>query len=127
VDLARFAAAFDDPQHCKLLTAESIATMYARPPGLAGYDAAGKPRDMYYSLGWMNRDVATGKANHWHTGSLPGTATILIRRHDGRNFVALFNARSSPEAKHFGVAIDPLLHQAADEVKEWPKEDLFKR
>ncbi len=125
-DLARFAAAFDDPQHGKLLTAKSIEAMHARPPGLAGHDAAGKPRDTYYSLGWINRDVDRGKASHWHTGSLPGTATLLLRRHDGRNFVVLFNARSSAEANHFGAAIDPLLQQAADEVKEWPREDLFR-
>ncbi|MCA9124358.1 MAG: serine hydrolase [Planctomycetaceae bacterium] len=120
-DLAKFAAAFDDPQRCKILTAESIAAMFARPPGLAGYEEDGTEKPVFYSLGWFNRALDDGKQNNWHTGSLAGTATILIRRHDGRNFVALFNARSSPDASHFGREIDPLLHRAANSVGEWPK------
>ena len=94
-------------------------------PGLAGTDEDGKPKDVFYSLGWINRVVGEGKINHWHTGSLPGTATILVRRHDGRNWVVLFNARVSPHASHLGRAIDPLLHAAADEVEQWPSENLF--
>lgn len=120
-DLAKFAAAFDDPENCKILSAESIAAMFARPPGLAGYEEDGKEKATFYSLGWFNRALDNGKRNNWHTGSLAGTATILIRRHDGRNFVALFNARSSPDASHFGREIDPLLHRAANAVGEWPQ------
>lgn len=119
-DLAKFAAAFDDPDNCPILTRESIDLMYARPPGDAGYEEDGTPKDVHYSLGWSNRLLANGKSNHWHTGSLPGTATILIRRHDGKNFVALLNTRVSPSATHLGRAIDGLLHRAADLVTEWP-------
>jgi N-acyl-D-amino-acid deacylase len=125
VDLARFAACFDDPDNCPILSADSIETMYARPPGLAGHDEDGKPKDVYYSLGWSNRVVGDGKLNHWHTGSLSGTATIMIRRHDGRNFIALLNSRTSPHATHLGREIDNLLHKAAGEVVEWPTYDLF--
>jgi N-acyl-D-amino-acid deacylase len=125
VDLARFAACFDDPKNCPILSAGSIETMYARPPGLAGHDENGKPTDVYYSLGWSNRVVGDGKSNHWHTGSLSGTATIMIRRHDGRNFIALLNSRTSPHAAHLGREIDGLLHKAAGEVEQWPDYDLF--
>lgn len=128
VDLARFAAAFDDPENCPLLSAESIALMYGRPEGLAGYTADGKPKSSFYSLGWFNRPVDSGRAaNHWHTGSLPGTAAILIQRHDGKNFVALMNSRVSPTGNHLGRMIDPLLHQAAGEVQTWPEIDLFEK
>jgi N-acyl-D-amino-acid deacylase len=129
-DLARFAAAFDDPDSCPVLSRESIDMMFARPPGiagpgiaglgLAGHEENGSEKPVYYSLGWNNRVLSDGKINHWHTGSLPGTATILIRRHDGRNFVALMNSRVSPSSSHLGQEIDKLLHQMADEVKEWP-------
>jgi N-acyl-D-amino-acid deacylase len=118
--LARFAAAFDDPDNCPVLSRESIEAMYSRPPGLAGYDEDGRPEAVFYSLGWINRALRNGKINHWHTGSLDGTATILIRRHDGRNFVALLNTRVSPQSQHLGRAIDGLLHKAADRVTEWP-------
>jgi N-acyl-D-amino-acid deacylase len=125
VDLARFAVAFDEPQACKILSPQSIELMYARPPGLAGHDADGKPTPTYYSCGWSNRVVADGKFNRWHTGSLPGTATILVRRHDGLNWVVLFNSRVSPRAAHLGRAVDGLVHQAADRVEQWPDGDLF--
>lgn len=125
VDLARFATAFDDSDNCPILSAESIRTMHARPPGLAGHEEDGSEKPVYYSLGWSNRVLSGGRMNFWHTGSLPGTATILIRRHDGRNFVALLNSRVSPTAGHLGRAIDSLLHKAANEVTEWPTENLF--
>ena len=99
--------------------------MHARPPGLAGHEENGDPKEVYYSLGWLNRTVGENKTNHWHTGSLAGTATILIRRHDGKNLIALFNTRTSPAAEHLGREIDPRLHKAADKVKDWPQEDLF--
>ena len=125
VDLARFACALDDPKTCKILKPESIKAMSTRPPGKAGHEENGKPKDVYYSLGWINSDVGDGKSNHWHTGSLPGTATILIRRHDGKNFIAVFNARLSPYTSHLGRAVDSLLHEAANDVQQWPNIDLF--
>ncbi|MCA8996641.1 MAG: serine hydrolase [Planctomycetaceae bacterium] len=125
VDLARFAAAFDDLENCPLLKSETIERMYARPPGLAGFEEDGAEKERYYSLGWINRVVGKGKVNHWHTGSLPGTATILIRRYDGKNFVALFNTRVSPETGHLGREFDTLLHEMANSVDSWPDHDLF--
>jgi len=125
VDLARFAAAFDDPDHCPILTRASIDLMYGRPPGLAGHTESGEPKDVYYSLGWQNRVLDGGGVNHWHTGSLPGTATILIRRHDGRNFVALMNTRVSPKSLHLGRDVDATLGQAAETIEEWPTDDRF--
>jgi N-acyl-D-amino-acid deacylase len=115
-DLAKFAVAFDDPDNCPILNAASIELMHGRPDGAAGYEADGSPKQVFYSLGWMNRTVADGKLNHWHTGSLPGTSTILIRRHDGKNLVALMNCRVSPSSSHLGRAIDTLLHQGANEA-----------
>jgi N-acyl-D-amino-acid deacylase len=111
LDLAKFAACFDDPANCPLLTAESIAIMHGRPDGLAGYEASGEPKDVYYSLGWQNRvlDKSSSWVNHWHTGSLPGTATILVRRHDGYNVVAFLNSRTSPKTKQLGNALDKLI------------------
>lgn len=125
VDLARFATAFDDPKNCKILSAESIELMHARPPGLAGHEENSDEKNVFYSLGWSNRVQSDGQIHHWHTGSLAGTATLLIRRHDGKHFVALFNARTSPHADHMGREVDNRLHQSAAKVKTWPKEDLF--
>src|SRR5262249_23747759 len=47
-DLVRFASAFDRPEQCPILKADSIRTMFARPAGLAGYRANGSRRTLYY-------------------------------------------------------------------------------
>ncbi len=127
VDLARFACTLGTAKNNELLNDESCQAMFARPSGLAGYDKSGHPKEVFYSLGWINRLRDTGEIDHWHTGSLDGTATILILRRDGRNFVALMNARVSPHQTHLGRAIDGLLHQAADQVEKWPEVDLFEQ
>jgi CubicO group peptidase (beta-lactamase class C family) len=109
VDLVRFASSID-----KVLDAKRRDIMVARPAGL-------KAEAAYYGCGWMVRPVGReGKRNLWHAGSLPGTSTLLVRRHDGLVWAALFNDRSRGEGK-----IDPALHRAADAVSEWPTEDLF--
>ncbi len=119
-DLAKFAVAFDDPDQCPILDGKSVRLMHERPEGLGGYEENGDEKQSYYSLGWMNRVTSSG-INHWHTGSLAGTATILIRRHDGKNFVALMNTRISPTTSHLGREIDRLLHLMANGVAEWPE------
>jgi N-acyl-D-amino-acid deacylase len=120
-DLAKFAAAFDNPDSCPILTKKSIQLMHQRPPGAAGHAQDGSEKPVYYSFGWSNRVVRDGQLNHWHTGSLPGTASILIRRHDGKNFVALMNSRVSPVSEHLGREMDQLLHQMANQVRAWPE------
>ncbi len=129
VDLARFAADIDRPQGSRLLGAETVARMFARPEGNAGYEKDGRPRDSYYACGWSVRPIgASGKANRWHTGSLPGTSTLIVLRHDGLAWVVLFNTRASAAGKKEPAAlIDPLLHKAADAVRAWPEGDLFEK
>ena len=110
VDLVRFASSLD-----KVLNEKSLSVMVARPAnaGTAPY---------FYGCGWMVRPVgADGKLNTWHTGALPGTSTLLVRRHDGLVWAALFNERLKNES------LDPALHKAADAVAEWPKGDLFEK
>lgn len=122
-DLVRFAAAFDNPGR-RFLRADSIQALWRRrdlPPSL---DASGRPLPFYYGLGWMVRDVGSG-INTWHAGSLDGTSTLLVRRHDGLHWAVLFNARTTPDGKRLSDLIDPLLHQAANQVRHWPDIDLF--
>ena len=105
-DLATFAAAFDNPDSCVLLRKESIDLMYQRPPGLAGFEPDGKEKSGFYSLGWFNRIVSDRQVNHWHTGSLDGTSTCMIRRHDGFSMVALLNSRATPGETPRGHAVE---------------------
>ncbi len=110
VDLVRFASSID-----RVLDAEGIEILFEPPPGL-------KTKDVWYGCGWMVRRVGGGKRNTWHGGSLPGTYTLLVRRHDGLTWAVLFNRRSPTDGK-----IDAALHRAANAVREWPQEDLFPR
>ena len=121
VDLVRFAAAFDNRQSPKLLKAGTVEAMWSRPAGAAGQDAEGEPKAAYYACGWNVRPVgADGQVNTWHTGSIAGTSTLLVRRHDGLNWAVLFNTDSDSQGKAMSGLIDPLVHQAADAVQKWP-------
>jgi CubicO group peptidase (beta-lactamase class C family) len=126
-DLVRFASVFDHPDKCKILKADSIKTMFARPEGLAGHTKAGKAKDVFYGCGWQVREAGNGKLNTWHNGALDGTATLLVRRADELTWAVLFNTRSNAKGVDVGGLIDPLVHQAADKVKRWPKRDLFEK
>jgi N-acyl-D-amino-acid deacylase len=125
VDLVRFASAFDDPARSSLLKPESIQAMWSRPEGLAGYDADGQPRAAYYACGWNVRPVGDrGRANTWHAGSIAGTSTLLVRRHDGLNWAVLFNTDANPQGQSLSGLIDPLVHRAADAVRNWPESEI---
>lgn len=119
VDLARFAAALDRPGRKPILSADTAAIMYQRPAPPLGLDAGGAPSASYYALGWSVRPVGrAGKANYWHTGSMPGTSTLLVRLSSGRSWLLLFNQRTDAN-------VDAALHKAASLVTEWPKQNLF--
>ncbi len=125
IDLTRFAAAFDKPDASPLLSAKSIQTMWARPEGGPGFDAEGKPRDLYYGCGWSVRPLGnTGRANTFHSGLISGTSTLLVRRHDGLNWAVLFNTDHDQKDKTLSTLIDPLVHEAAGAVKNWPEKAI---
>ena len=117
-ELARFAAAFDDPQNCPILSAESIATMFALPETIDPdkYERG----ERFYACGWSVRDYGNGRRNTWHTGSLPGCYTFMARWSNGVNCVVLLNKRGSGFAE-----IDPLLSKTVKSVAVWPEHDLF--
>jgi CubicO group peptidase (beta-lactamase class C family) len=123
-DLVRFASAFDKPAECRLLKAVTIGTMFNRPEGSAGYEPDGRAKPFYYALGWNVRpdQPGTGLTAQWHTGSLDGTSTILVRRSDGLCWAVLFNSRNgAPSAQAPSRKIDPLVHEAVRKVSEWPE------
>ena len=124
IDLVRFASAFDDPAKSKLLKAESITAMWARPAGAAGHEDNGTPKDSYYGCGWMVRSVEGGLINTFHSGLIAGTSTLLVRRHDGLNWAVLFNCDANSKGERPSKLVDPLVHQAADAVKKWPDKQI---
>ena len=130
-DLVRLAMSLDPQAKRPLLTAASLKAMWARPNGSAGHEPDGRPKDVHYGIGWQVRTLSSGnKINVWHTGSLEGTSTILVRRHDGFCWAVLFNSRNgfNPETMKYDVwptkEIDSAVHQAVDSVKTWPTKDV---
>ena len=123
VDLVRFAAAFDIPDKCPILSRQAIDVMFGLPANIKPDEY--KPGDGYYGCGWSVRDWGSGKRNTWHGGSLPGTHTLLVRRWKGNlNWCVLFNQRDDASGLSYGE-IDGLLHKVADAVGRWPEHDLF--
>jgi hypothetical protein len=61
-----------------------------------------------YAKGWAVNQVP----NWWHTGSLPGTATLMVRTHSGFCWAALANARS----KDLSAAMDRMMWQLSEKL-----------
>jgi N-acyl-D-amino-acid deacylase len=98
-DVVRFAAACDPASTSPLLQPSTWAMVAERPPGAAGENEDGAPKDSWYGLGWsVRRDKQDGSLTLSHSGSLPGTNTRLIRQQDGTCIAILCNARVSTSA-----------------------------
>lgn len=123
-ELVRFASAFEHPDRCPILSAKSIAEMFARPKD-TGFEPDGKPKAAYYADGWEVRPVQGGKANTWHSGLLDGISTLLVHRYDGLAWAVMFNRDYIAGRKDLAGLIDPLLHPVADSIVNWPQGQAF--
>ncbi|MDB4368069.1 beta-lactamase family protein [Mariniblastus sp.] len=113
-DLVSFADSFNDPATSGCLTEAIKTEIFANPNG--------DNKDVFYGFGWLVRRVnGSNRINTWHNGSLPGTSTLLVRRHDGFNWAVLFNTRDGSGGKSLSTLVDPLIHQAVDRVTDWPE------
>lgn len=119
-DLVRFTLAIDGPRPTRLLSPESLAQMVSPPPPPVSRSRDGTVGPVFYGCGWQIRPVGEG-CNAWHAGQLPGTSTLLVRRHDGFVWAVLFNTDGSRDGGPApAIAIDPLMHQAIAQVTTWP-------
>jgi len=125
VDMARFASRLQTPGRKPFLKPGSLQEMFAPPAEPVSRKGDGAIEDVYYGLGFQVRQLGDGRMNQWHTGSLPGTSTLLVRRFDGMVWAVMFNSRRPCGGTSPASAIDRLVHEAVDEVQEWPEGDLF--
>ena len=103
-DLLRFVTRVDGFDTVPdLLKPETIQTMStpaeASPP---------------YAKGWAINPAD----NWWHSGSLPGTGSILVRAHNGFCWAVVTNHRGKDT---FGADLDLLTWWILREVREWPE------
>jgi len=117
VDLLRFLGGVDGrPNRPDVLSAELVAEMTGSGPDQCAGGAC------YYAFGWWVRPTQ-GDANWWHTGTLPGTTSILVRTYDNFSWVGLFNTRSL--TANLEVEVDAALRSAFAGVTSFPTHDLF--
>ncbi|PQO41093.1 D-aminoacylase [Blastopirellula marina] len=119
IDLARFGTAFDQPDKCPILSADSIELMYTPAPNEANLAA------QHYVSGWSVTTDENGMKSVGHGGSLPGTNTSLTRRDDGKNIVILLNARTSGNTSRLINIMNDRVKEAVDHIEKWPDTDLF--
>ncbi len=104
-DLVRLACDLEFPDKSKLLRAESVETMFARPQGAKG--------PVYYAKGWVVRPFGKGLRSYWHDGSLSGVSSLLVHRADGVTFAVMFNTRekvkdTEPAGHMEALLLEPL-------------------
>lgn len=110
-DLARLLVHIDGfPSPKDILTNTAITAM-----------TTGSKANTGYALGWGVNPYH----NWWHAGSLPGTASEIIRSHHGFTWVILCNTRTDGS---FFNDLDGLLWGAVNNTATpWPAVDLFTR
>lgn len=119
VDMVRWATMLDGAGG--VLDSASLAKVTAVPA--TGVNSNG----WYYGLGWAVRPFTTStgtRHNIWHTGSLPGTYTLLVKSYQGMSWAALFNQRDDPSGLSYGD-IDSALWAASRQVTNWPTHNLW--
>jgi D-alanyl-D-alanine carboxypeptidase len=109
-DLMKFAVAVDGfSTKPDMLSTTSLNTM-----------TTGSSANPTYGMGWM---VNTSN-NWWHTGALPGTATMIARSSGGYSWAILTNTRSMDA--NFTGEMDQLVWRAINNSStKWPDKDQF--
>jgi len=98
-DLLRFTTLLDGrPEPEDLINAKSIALIHKRP----SFAPPATEKHNYYGYGWSFWERKDGKFRNWfHSGSLPGTMSMLIRSDNGITWTALFNLRPKDSSAAF--------------------------
>ena len=117
-DLVRFTTLLDGrPEPRDLLTPATVTLTRSRPP----YSPPAAEKRNYYGFGWSFWERPDGKFRNWfHSGSLPGTMSMLIRSDNGITWAALFNLRPKDSRAAF-KDLDNTMWKAVRSVKSWPE------
>lgn len=108
-DLVRFLVRVDGfPTKPDILTPHSLRTMTTPSSASAGY-----------AKGWS----VNPSNNWWHNGSLPGTASLMVRTSGGLCWAALTNTRRP--GSNIDLALDRLIWNMVGKVTMWPAGDMF--
>lgn len=103
-----------------ILSRGSVRSLLTRP------DGAATEKGSYYGFGWTIRPEQDGANTISHNGSLPGTATELTRRADGRCFAVLINSRSGDGGRNPLNEVTKAIHRAIAELSTDQAADVEK-
>jgi hypothetical protein len=92
-----------------LLKPDTIKMMTTPAPAYPAGDAR-------YARGWMVRNNGAGP--WWHSGSLPGTTSIMVRTNTGMCWAALCNTRTEP-SDQINTALDQMMWNIVRTVPSW--------
>ncbi len=122
VDLVRFAVHVDGfPAPPDILSSASLSTM-STPTNARRIDGSAAN----YGKGWSLFQNTT--QNNWfHTGSLPGSLSLLVRSSNGFCWAALMNTRQAGDTMLNELDQNTLwpIFDGPTSVKSWPSHDLF--
>jgi len=109
-DLARLLVKVDGfSGKADMLSSSSITTM-----------TTASSANQYYALGWS----VNSAGNWWHSGSLPGTFTEIVRTSTGYTWTILCNTRQTNNS--FATEFDGLMWTVINNPNtKWPDQDLF--
>jgi CubicO group peptidase (beta-lactamase class C family) len=102
IDLVRFTASIDGSRGAPLLSPETLKIMTT--PSQA-------------NLGYAKGLFVNSVHNYWHTGSLPGTATVAVRTHTDFCWAAFVNTRTKFE--DMLDSLDALMWHMVGSVDGW--------
>ncbi|MEM7002994.1 MAG: serine hydrolase domain-containing protein, partial [Pseudomonadota bacterium] len=80
-------------------------------------------REHLFTPAYVNENYARGwsvnqRPNYWHSGSLPGSSSILVRAHDGFGWAAVSNSRPVNPAER--SKLDRLMWDIKQRISQWP-------
>jgi N-acyl-D-amino-acid deacylase len=116
-DLVRFTTLLDGrPRPADLINAQTIRRMRMRPD----FAPPASEKNNYYGFGWSFWERKDGQFRNWfHSGSLPGTMSMLIRSDNGITWAAVFNMRPKDSGAAF-KDLDSTMWKAVRGVTQWP-------
>jgi D-alanyl-D-alanine carboxypeptidase len=106
-DLVKFVIRVDKfPQKPDILEMASLDTMFLAPAVSPGY-----------AKGWAVNKMD----NYFHSGSLPGQGSVLVRAHDGFCWAVMVNTRTNG---NFGLDLDQLMWHIRLAISHWPDGEI---
>ncbi len=109
-DLLRFLTAVDGfHERTEILTTSSLITMHTASPHFS-----------QYGMGWEQIG-----GNWFHTGSLPGSSSLIYRGRDGVSYAVLFNSWPILEQTKYNPEMRSMMNGLVSSIDQWPTQDLF--